>query len=347
MNRLSSTDDARFLELLERWHTGAFTAADERKLHALLQGDPFLREAWEGCIALPEVDHTVYLARIRQRLRGAIQNRRTRFVLWMSAAAAVMVLLTTAVYFWPKASHTDLTPMAQMAETAPLDTSEGLATARDLADAPAATEPASPFSGPTAAVPRSSRAKQESNGAVWDDHLAADMATAEESAGVAPAAREAMEEVARMEDARSAPARQPQSAPAAPVAVEAADKMVATEVAKPAAPAGNTRKKQDSALAKEMAKPATPVIAAEPKGGWEDFQAFVRRQAQVPPAARDNNIRGIVRLQFAVGPDGRPADVQVLQALGYGCDEEAVRLVRLFEWSPVGARAVVEVPIGQ
>jgi hypothetical protein len=186
MNRHTTTDDARFLELLERRHTGAFTAANERELHVLLQGDPFLREAWEGYLALPEADHAVYLARIRRRLRGAAQRRRLPFVLWMSAAAAVMALLATAVYFWPKAGHADLAPMAEVAETAPLDTLE----ARDLAAAPA-----SPLSGPTAAVPRASRAEQESGSAVQDD---ADMATAKESAGAAPmAAQEALEEAVR------------------------------------------------------------------------------------------------------------------------------------------------------
>jgi periplasmic protein TonB len=132
------------------------------------------------------------------------------------------------------------------------------------------------------------------------------------------------------------------------MADESADKMAATEVAKPAAPAGNARKKQDSALAKEMAKPAaTAPAAAEPAGGWENFRAFASSNTRLPEAARDNNIGGTVRLLFAVGPDGKPADVQVLQALGYGCDEEAVRLVRLLEWSPVGAQAVVEVSFGR
>ncbi len=47
-----------------------------------------------------------------------------------------------------------------------------------------------------------------------------------------------------------------------------------------------------------------------------------------PTAARENGIEGTVIVQFFVEKNGRVADCQIVQGPGYGCDEEAVRLIQ-------------------
>ena len=50
--------------------------------------------------------------------------------------------------------------------------------------------------------------------------------------------------------------------------------------------------------------------------------------------ARRAGLEGEVLLELVVGPDGRVSDLRVLRALGAGLDEEAVRAVRQWRFSP-------------
>jgi len=347
MNR-HTTDDARFLYLLERWLNGAFDRADERELHALTETDPFRQEAWEGFSALPESDHAAQLHQIRRRLQAKRSSRRVPFSVWMSAAAA-LALVVAAVYFWPKAGHKDLVQTTQPVENAPTDIQDDLAAAPDPGEAPGATA-----TRPTAPPQEPSARRSEQSGPVPEyrqpeqDDFAADMANEEEKPADESTATAGEPEAARSKEVvRQAPPAQPQGTAGVPAFNTASDKVAATEAAKPAAPATTApmKKKADSAFASEPPKPLLSSPAATPNGGWDNFQDFLRRNARLPEAARNNNVSGSVRLQFTVGPDGKPANVQFLQKLGFGCDEEAERLVRSFDWAPPGnAPVVVVVP---
>ncbi|UYZ65017.1 energy transducer TonB [Hymenobacter weizhouensis] len=59
-------------------------------------------------------------------------------------------------------------------------------------------------------------------------------------------------------------------------------------------------------------------------GGYEALYA----RLQYPAAARQKQITGQVTLQFLIDKDGKPQDVAVVKGLGYGCDEEALRVMR-------------------
>ncbi|MEQ1746486.1 MAG: hypothetical protein ABMA02_13735, partial [Saprospiraceae bacterium] len=129
------TDDARFLELLERWLTGAFDRADERELHALAEADDFRREAWAGLSALPEAEHGMHLARLRQRFQGKKNARRVvPFGIWASAAA--LLLVAVALYFWPESPVREQQPIAQSTDKTASETDQDMTmSANDIADA--------------------------------------------------------------------------------------------------------------------------------------------------------------------------------------------------------------------
>lgn len=60
------------------------------------------------------------------------------------------------------------------------------------------------------------------------------------------------------------------------------------------------------------------------------------------PEAIAANIEGIVELSGTVGEDGIPSDVRVIQPLGFGLDENAIKCV--LEWRftpPAGLRSIV------
>lgn len=69
-------------------------------------------------------------------------------------------------------------------------------------------------------------------------------------------------------------------------------------------------------------------VIPEPKIGMKRFQKYIDRNLKYPEAARDAGISGEVILSFQINEDKRPEDIQLEQSLGYGCDQEAIRLLK-------------------
>ncbi len=79
------------------------------------------------------------------------------------------------------------------------------------------------------------------------------------------------------------------------------------------------------------------VIEQQPEfpGGMSALQDFLGRNLRYPPTASRSGISGRVFLSFVVGADGRISEVAVLKGIGFGCDEEAVRVMRAMPaWKP-------------
>lgn len=67
-------------------------------------------------------------------------------------------------------------------------------------------------------------------------------------------------------------------------------------------------------------------------GGMAAYREYLRQNAHYPDKAKEAGIEGSVFVGFVVDEAGRILDAQVLKGLGYGLDEEALRLVRLMPW---------------
>ena len=71
--------------------------------------------------------------------------------------------------------------------------------------------------------------------------------------------------------------------------------------------------------------------------------AYLKDQLQYPEEARAAGIEGTVYVRFVVQSDGKVAQVTLLNDIGGGCGEEALRVVRnmpLWEPARLGGRAV-------
>ena len=68
---------------------------------------------------------------------------------------------------------------------------------------------------------------------------------------------------------------------------------------------------------------------ASPEMGIEEFNIFVAENLVKPKAAIEQNISGSVIIEFTVEPYGELSNFKVIQSLGYGCDEEAIRILKL------------------
>ncbi len=79
---------------------------------------------------------------------------------------------------------------------------------------------------------------------------------------------------------------------------------------------------------KSEAKTSRIVPTAAPVSGTEAYQEYLAQNLRYPAAARDKAIQGVVRLRFTVNKNGKLSNFKVVQSLGYGCDEEAIRLIK-------------------
>jgi protein TonB len=69
-------------------------------------------------------------------------------------------------------------------------------------------------------------------------------------------------------------------------------------------------------------------------GGKNALKEIIAKNLIYPKNAIDNKIEGTVYLEYAVGFNGDVENVKVLKGIGYDCDEEAIRLVKLLKFSP-------------
>ncbi|WP_439558763.1 TonB family protein, partial [Dyadobacter sp.] len=79
------------------------------------------------------------------------------------------------------------------------------------------------------------------------------------------------------------------------------------------------------------------VVETQPEfpGGTEAMFKFLARNIKYPTAAVKANVQGRVFLSFIVTETGKIQNINVLKGIGYGCDEEAVRVLRSFpDWKP-------------
>ena len=93
--------------------------------------------------------------------------------------------------------------------------------------------------------------------------------------------------------------------------------------------------------------PETPVAEEEGKiftiveempsfpGGEEKMLEYVARNIKYPPMARENGITGRVYVNFYIDKDGKVQNAKIVRGIGGGCDEEALRVVRMMpQWKP-------------
>ncbi|HEX5001931.1 MAG TPA: TonB family protein [Bacteroidia bacterium] len=81
------------------------------------------------------------------------------------------------------------------------------------------------------------------------------------------------------------------------------------------------------------------------KGGPEALSKYLKNNIRYPEIAKRNNTTGIVYVAFTVNANGSVTDIEISKGIGSGCDEEAMRVVKLMpDWKP-GRQAGMAVPV--
>ena len=65
-----------------------------------------------------------------------------------------------------------------------------------------------------------------------------------------------------------------------------------------------------------------------------NIAGYIAANLKYPDAAIKQNLSGTVELGFIVEPHGKISNLKILTALGAGCSEEAIRIVRMIKWMP-------------
>lgn len=99
-----------------------------------------------------------------------------------------------------------------------------------------------------------------------------------------------------------------------------------------------SNRQQSRAYEEEVAETEIfTVVETSPSfpGGDEARIRFLTNNIRYPEKAREASVQGTVYITFVVERDGSVSDVRVLRGIGAGCDEEAVRVIKMMpEWSP-------------
>ncbi|MBA9075647.1 energy transducer TonB [Rufibacter quisquiliarum] len=71
------------------------------------------------------------------------------------------------------------------------------------------------------------------------------------------------------------------------------------------------------------------------EGGMKKLMDFVGRNLRYPRAAQSQGVEGTVVTSFVVSPTGELTDISILKGLGYGTEEEVVRVLsKMPRWKP-------------
>lgn len=76
-------------------------------------------------------------------------------------------------------------------------------------------------------------------------------------------------------------------------------------------------------------------IVPEFRGGQKSLAMFLASRLRYPTKARENKTQGKVYVGFVIEKNGSLSDFKVIRTIGSGCDEEAIRILKLSpNWKP-------------
>ena len=77
-------------------------------------------------------------------------------------------------------------------------------------------------------------------------------------------------------------------------------------------------------------KGAYRIVEQQPEfpGGIGALYNYLAENVTYPDSARKANIQGKIVAQFYINKDGSLSDITIIKGLGYGCDEEVIRVIK-------------------
>jgi TonB family protein len=87
--------------------------------------------------------------------------------------------------------------------------------------------------------------------------------------------------------------------------------------------------------AKPKKSQTLPAGLAMLQAQFPGFAAYCKTHLEYPQQARENGIEGLVLAKVTVSASGKISDVQIVQKLGFNCDEAVMKLLKeMPNWNP-------------
>jgi len=67
-------------------------------------------------------------------------------------------------------------------------------------------------------------------------------------------------------------------------------------------------------------------------GGNKAFREFIYGNLKYPEDALKNKVEGVVVCKYEIDYKGNVSKVKVKKGIGHGCDQEAIRIIKLLKW---------------
>ncbi|MEZ4920168.1 MAG: energy transducer TonB [Saprospiraceae bacterium] len=334
--------DSTFQHMLRRWFRGDMTLRDEASWQSMAREDGFQRDALDGYRSAPEMDHEAAMKRMQEALHKRVPPKPKVFPInRVLSIAAVFLLLVAAIYWLPQSGmnlNSKSKELAQNTEQQDTDgaPSETMTPAvadkiqseqeKAVVNKPTVIKDAKPDilpgGGIAANTPEPPVRVLESSSPTNSNILSedADDIYKDEAYGYTPVNNPPLKEEAAGSQAFEPAVAQQNTSPQG-TSRKARSFPIEEQITEQEKPTTTYKPKMDNGL-----------LGGQPAMGWDAFDEYLRRSALLPIEARNNNVTGVVRLEFSIDPGGSAFNFVVLQGLGYGCDEEAIRLVSAKEW---------------
>jgi TonB family protein len=75
-------------------------------------------------------------------------------------------------------------------------------------------------------------------------------------------------------------------------------------------------------------------------GGNAALRRFIDENLKYPEEALEKQIEGTVYVSFTVSNEGNVEDIRATKGIGYGCDEEAIRIISLLRYEAARNRGL-------
>ena len=87
-------------------------------------------------------------------------------------------------------------------------------------------------------------------------------------------------------------------------------------------------------------KPAKFLTRSEYPGGKIALSKYINENLQYPKEALSKKIQGKVFLKYEVNEKGIIHSISIINSLGHGCDEEAIRLIKSLKYPEIKNRGL-------
>lgn len=323
---------------IRRYLNNEMTASERHAFEKKALSDPFLAEALEGSETLSPSDFEKDV----KALSHKISKRPSLPQALSFRIAAGVALLCVAGWLIFRGSPSDPQPLAEQMKDSGASQKDSIRPALTLAQ------------------PEAKTAAEEKPKASSDTQPAR---TAPSS--TAPADQAAVAEPTRAEAAATKPATEDAGPSEKETRAEVADQdLVETESAAAtkgaAVPQSITLNATErKAMAKkdaqsEVASPSPAVASsgdagitpASPVGGVPAFRQYLESKRQIPKEALKAKVHGVATVDFSVSPTGEPGAFTIVTSLGFGCEQELIRLIQSGpKWTPAHQNGKPEVSI--